>query len=659
VPDRILPGMQLLDGTSTPPPGRATAHRRLSPAGGALAALVAITAAAGAATMVLPSGHDAHPGDHQSARAAAALRPVERPQTARINGGRGGTVRLSVAAEVAGAARGPLQEAPAGVPLRMTFTLPRAAGAGDVPRLTARRLDGAVPGASLGALSRSETFVLDRDSGQIAVPNAAAGPTTGAGQHEHGAQGAASPPGQGLASTMPGGGFAAATQISRGATAVTPDPAGRFLAAAYRDRRAVEIVDLLQRERTGAVALPGRPDGLAFAPDGRLWVTDASSSLVTIVDPVARRPVGSVGTAIGAKAIAFGGGHVLVVGSGAATLIDERTGHAQAPAPLGARAIEPAYARRSHAFVVAARDGVLIVPVEEGRLGTPRRIPLGARTDVQAVAVGPDGRTAVAADAAGNRLLVIDTARARVLRAVQAGSRPSEIVVLDHFAIARNAGSANLTWVDLAEPSRSNDLPLDRHPATGLTLAPGGRGVLAASPRDRHVFTLHTMMGRPMIMGVVPDQLGAEVAVQSGVGVARTGPRTVVQRTVLAQPGRHRLELRLADGGTATFTIRVARGVPGAPAARPQRRLLTAKVGDVVPVRFRVTGAAPKDAQVLAYATGIATTQTRVPAHPRGDGVYEALLRARTVGDYRVQLLSEQAELGNRPEDSATLRVRP
>jgi hypothetical protein len=159
-------------------------------------------------------------------------------------------------------------------------------------------------------------------------------------------------------------------------------------------------------------------------------------------------------------------------------------------------------------------------------------------------------------------------------------------------------------------------------------------------------------------MGVVPDQLGAEVAVQSGTGPAVTGSRTVEQRTVLAEPGRYRLDLRLPDGGHATFALRVRRGIAGAPAARPERARWSARLGETVRVRFRVSGAAPGDAHVLAYGIGSATTQLRVAARRVAGGFYEARLAPRVPGDYGVQLLSEQAVLGT-PDGAAILHVRP
>ena len=74
-------------------------------------------------------------------------------------------------------------------------------------------------------------------------------------------------------------------------------------------------------------------------------------------------------------------------------------------------------------------------------------------------------------------------------------------------------------------------------------------------------------------------------------------------------------------------------------------------------VGFHVSGAAPRDAQVLAFSTGSVATQARAQARQVAPGHYEARLRIAEPGTYRVQLESEQENLGTRGGQKATLRV--
>jgi len=82
-----------------------------------------------------------------------------------------------------------------------------------------------------------------------------------------------------------------------------------------------------------------------------------------------------------------------------------------------------------------------------------------------------------------------------------------------------------------------------------------------------------------------------------------------------------------------------------------------AAVGETVTVGFHVSGAAPRDAQVLAFSIGTLATQARAEARQVAPGYYEARLRIAEPGTYRVQLESEEANLGTRAGQKSTLRV--
>jgi hypothetical protein len=615
-------------------------------------AVVAVGLALFAAAVVLSqsltgggAGPDGHPHGVVAERPATVERPVGQPRAARLEGRARGAVRLAVRAEVpARGARAVLDAVPAGAPLRLTFTLP--SGATPAGRPTLAHAVGA--GASAATLTEPETFLLDRRSGELVLPGGAGG---GAHVHE---------PGAGLAQSVPGGGDRWQATLPPRAGRVALDPSGRFLAVGYAGR--VELVDLLRHERAGSVRVGGHPGAMAFQPaGGRLWVADDAGRRVVVVDPGGRRVVDDVAVGAGRKTIAFdnAGRWALVTsaGDGRATLVDVQrlrgVGTATAPG-----AVDVAFARSAGAFVVASGDAIRMLSPRAGgpRPGARIAMPAGAR--LRALGVAPDGRTGVAAAAGADALAIVDLRTGRMLHMVEAGDEPSDVVFLGRFALARNARSADLTWVDLDEPSRSNNLPIGRHPAAGLSLRGDGRAALATLPGEQQVAVVHVMMGRPMVMDGITNRIRADVATSASPALLRTGPRVLEQRTVLEQPGRHRLVLRLGDGSRARFVVPVSGADTGAGRVIAQRRRLRTTAGHTVQVRFKVLGAAPADAEVLALSTSSAgVRQVRAPARRAAGGLYEAAIRPPAPGVYQLSLLSQQEDLATGPASGALLRV--
>jgi hypothetical protein len=78
-----------------------------------------------------------------------------------------------------------------------------------------------------------------------------------------------------------------------------------------------------------------------------------------------------------------------------------------------------------------------------------------------------------------------------------------------------------------------------------------------------------------------------------------------------------------------------------------------------VTVRFRVTGARPATATVLAYSLDArkGVRQLRAPARHIGSGLYAARLVPPAAGTYRLQLISEEAGIGPGSGPAALLHV--
>ena len=638
-------------------PDSTVARRRVLVAA-LLAAGMVVLAASAAAVIFAPDAakHPAAPGSghtHAAARAAVAPQPVGAVQVQRIPGV--GEVRLSAAAVAPAGA--PLRSVPAGAPLRLRFTVP--AGAGDaLPKLRASVLPsivaahagaghaGATAGLQPVSVQREATVLVDRRRGQVAVPN------------QPGAHGAHQP-GQGLAQTMPSGGYSAAAKVSAGATATAVDPGGRFLALAVADKGRIEVVDLLSGRMTGSVATAGRPSDLAFAPDGRLWVSDSTRGRVSVVDPARLSVVRTLATGTATGRVAFGpaGRRAVAAGPDGVALLDGRALRVIATAPVAAPSVGAGWSAAAGAFAIGGEDGTVTLLPPTGRRGKLERIDLRAEGRVRAFAVAPGGQHAVAATGGDGALTIVDLARNETMGPIAAGKDPAQIGFLGHFALVRNAGSADLTWVDLRSPSRSNSIPLGPKPATSLAIAPDGRRALLASPADQKVLGLHVMMGRPMLMQADPNTARADAVLVSGGGLQRTGARTFELRTSLQQAGDHRLELRLAGGGRATFRLPVTAPRASDATVHAARTSYRAAVGETVTVGFHVSGAAPRDAQVLAFSIGTLATQARAEARQVAPGYYEARLRIAEPGTYRVQLESEEANLGTRAGQKSTLRV--
>ena len=435
----------------------------------------------------------------------------------------------------------------------------------------------------------------------------------------------------------------------------------RFLAVPYPAAGKVELVDLLRRARAGAVDVGGRVGAVAFpVAGGRLWAVDEESGQLLAIDPRSRGIVTRTDVGPGRSALAFGarGGRALVTTGARATLVDVRAGRSLDARALPAAAVAVAAAPALGSYVVAHADGrVSLLPAAADRLGAPRTVRVGApAAGTAAVGLAPDGRTAVVLNERAGEMVLLDASEGRVLRRVEAEA-PRDLRFASHFALARSAGGSEVTWVDLDTPSRSNVLTT----APGRGLAPGLEEdeALVPSPAARKAYRVHVMHGRPMVMDEISNTIAADVAVVASGSLQATDDGVLEQRTLLEQPGRYRLELRLAGGEPFRFPLRVA--APAATTrARPRRERLEASVDAPLTVRFDVAGAAPEEAHVLAYGGRVGTLrQLQAPARRVGARGYEATLRFPAPGRFRVELLSEEAGLQPGPGTGLIVRVRP
>jgi hypothetical protein len=514
------------------------------------------------------------------------------------------------------------------------------------------------PEAEPTSLVAATTFLLNRAQGTLIVPNAgaAAGDTGHDDGHDHRDQ-----PGQGLAQTIPGGGWAWAAKVTPEPTAVELDPTGRWLALLHADVGRVELVDLAQRAQAITLDVGAQPETLRFTPDGeQLWVGSSRTGLRVLDlagrEVIAQRPDLKTDRIVfddtGVRALLAdtrGSPRATLVAADGVRPLDT---HALATPPVDAAFV----ADRAAFALVDGGTTATILPSTDDGFGRAEAMELG--DDVSMLAIDRDGRTAVAVDRAGGSAAVVDLRTGEVSARAATAREPEQVVFLDGFALLRSPGSADLTWIDLADPDSSNLVPLDGQPPASLTLSADGTEVLAPSPADGRISRLHVMMGRPMVMEHEPDPNASDLALVGGGGVLEVETGVYQLRTSFDRPGTYAVTLRIAEEN-ATFTVPVTGVDATAPTAEPEVPSLRTRVGETVTVRFLTDGADELAApSVAAYATGPeGPRQLRAPAVHVGDGIYEAALTPRTAGTYTVWLHDEVSDLGRGSTSTMQLEV--
>ena len=591
---------------------------------------------------------------------------VGEPTTATLEGG-AGQVTLGLTTQVpAGQSIGRLSAVPPGRPVTISVSV-TAGAAPALPELSLQRLadDGSTEPVPL---DRPETFLLNTGDGSLALP-------AGAAAHDHGA-------GRGLTQGMPGGGFAWATSIRSVPDDVAADSSGRWLAAVQADEGIVQLVDLLARAEPVTVEVEGRPEALWFAPSGQLWVGDHQGQRLHVIDPASAATTARLDLAHPPAHVTFtdDGGTALATGDRIVSVIDVARGEVRTTGEVRGDATAATFAPavgEFGMFALAHADGaVTLLPVTpDGTIGEGSSVDLGSSArGTSAIATAPDGRTLVTANEVADTVAVVDAITAEVRAVVPAGEQPAEIGFLDDFAVVRNAGSAELTWVDLADPSKSGNEALGSAPPASMTVEAGGGQVLLPSPVESRVYLLHTMMGRPMVMGSEDAPTGADLAVSTTTslrpvdgevlhdhaeGTSSSGhphDEVYAQDVVLDQIGRYELTVSV-NGATASFPIEVA-PLEGPPVVvAPVDVPPTAIVGETVTVSFVSSVSAQLDRpEVLAVindAQGI--NQVRAPARHVGGDHYAADLVLSRSGRWSVTLLAETS--GVNPETSEQTHI--
>jgi len=427
-----------------------------------------------------------------------------------------------------------------------------------------------------------------------------------------------------------------AAKMSPGADDVAVDLQGVRLASVYSERGRLEQLDLVRGTRPMATTGIGRPTRAWFTPDGdEVWVNDAEAGVRVVRG--GSGPSEVIGGAAGNNVVAFAADRGLAVIAGdqssEAVLVHTRTHARRATLDLPAPVTSATFTRRPAALLLTHADGsASVAPLDRSR--PPFRIATGhvGGADTAAV-ITADGRRAAILLPDARRIAVLDIPGHRVLTSVETGAGPRGLALLNgRFAVTRNTGDPSATWVDLRTPSRAADIPLGDRPATSMALTERGTRLLLTDPGARQVLDVHAMMGRPMVMGVIPGAFAPDDVVAFPGGMRRSGPREYRRTVVLRSDGVHRVTVS-SPRGTFTTVIRGA-DRPSARTASVVRYPRTIERGDPARITLAVPGPAPTRVEVLMISTGRAGTHQARARATRHAGGWTASLRPSVPGRY-------------------------
>lgn len=207
--------------------------------------------------------------------------------------------------------------------------------------------------------------------------------------------------------------------ISVGASplAIAPHPDGQRLHVVERNAGRISVVDLTRGAVVGAIVTGGTPTGIAATRDGRLaYVAEFFSSRVAVLDLDQERLITWIAAGEQPFDLALSPDektlYVANVTSADVTVIDTAARRRVTSIPVGGFPSGVAFhPSRAFAYVSDAPEGgVTVIDTERNVVETSFRFHEGFTLNASAVAMTPDGATALVPDFVYGNLYFIDTA---------------------------------------------------------------------------------------------------------------------------------------------------------------------------------------------------------------------------------------------------------
>ena len=401
-------------------------------------------------------------------------------------------------------------------------------------------------------------------------------------------------------------------------------PDGAFLWALTAD--AVAVISLRDLSVTARIATPARPDDLAFSDDGQLaFVTHRDAGKVSVIDArdLRRR-------------------HVVETG----------------PTPVSI-----AYSPLAGTVWVSHESDGTIVSLDGETGEIVGRIE--AEPGLGQIRFAPGGRLGFAVNPRADTVSVIDSASGRIVQTGDMKRGPVEVTFTQELAYVRHLGSEIVLMIPLSEVGQEGGVvpvvdftggqqPFERgrRPslANAIVRAPGATAVLVANPADRMIYYYKEGMAAPMGGFRNYDREPRAVLVVDRSLQERRQNGVYETAAKLRRPGRYAVAFYLDTPRiTHCFEAEVVadpelerrRAELAPPRVESRVASSTVRVGEPVPVRFRIT-----DPQTGEPELGLADVQIRTYrsdswhrqqwAREVGDGTYEASFVLPSAGVYWV-----------------------
>lgn len=477
------------------------------------------------------------------------------------------------------------------------------------------------------------------------------------------------------------------------------------------ESRSIAVISTADWKIIETILLKQTPGRVALQPDGHyLWVaTNGVDSGVTVIEAESLKVAAEIPTGSGTHEFAFDQDdhHTFITNSESdtVTIVDVASLKIKSVIETGRQPVSIAWGKRANQVYVthASADGITSFNVR-GRITQRIAVPPPPKTNVsddqgvpsaeiqsQMPALGeirfePKGRFAFVVDSQNDRILILDSSIAQVVREAPVQSHPHQIAFSDDLAYVRHLGSEIVQMIplkDLGDPGHAVSLVEfpggQKRPNEGqlsslapaIVQAPGANAVLVANPADRAVYFYKEGMAAPMgsftNYGQEPRAVLAvdrSLKERFGEGVYETTAR-------LSQPGRYDVVFLLDTPRVVhSFSIDVHENPQKIAAVKRERVEIKASVnsdfvvaGKPVQVAFGVgRDGQPVASELLTrcevrviLAPGVWHTKLKLNSVTQGDGTLTFIPPRQ--GTYYLYLQSPELGLSDGHQHSAVLQV--